>query len=414
MTARVHLFVQHTDDLDHTFLGDDGSTQTNRVDKRGRVQQHETAMATQARGKGRGVSESIRRIAVVVPGMLGSSLIDSRGRILWGENMLDNYRRILSDPSYLKWSASSKPASGEVITQFRFMVFETDVWTRLYKKILWKDFSPGDRIEFGYDWRDDILHSAQFLVDAVAGQLGVDKSELRSRRPAEQPTLVFFTHSLGSHVVRVALGSRELHPSWIDRLIHVAPALRGMPRMFRALYDETTLPLLETLFRLRYLPNGREFHRVLLAAVRTFPSSFQVLPPPQLGYIRTRRSQLFNPLDRRCMPAAMRQHASAAHQLLEAASSIIKENVLAYSVYTDPHRNLGKKTEIQYAATEIGTTRDCRYQIDDILSRTTSGDGLVPASSASPVETRSTKVRNADHNVMCDHPKVVEAVKQYL
>jgi hypothetical protein len=361
------------------------------------------------------VSKSSRRIAVVVPGMLGSSLIDSQGRILWGEDMLANYRRILADPSYIKWSANSQPANAEVVTQFRFMIFKTDVWTRVYKKILWKCFSPDDLIEFGYDWRDDIRNSAKLLVKTVAGQLGVGKSGLRSSRPAEDPTLVFFTHSLGSHVVRVALGSGELHPSWIDRMIHVAPALKGLPRMFRALYDETTLPLLEALFWLRYLPNGGEFHRVLLAALRTFPSSFQVLPPAPLGYIRTQGATLVNPLNETCMPAAMRKHASQAHGLLEAASSIIvNEKMRAYSVYTDPHRSLGKTTETQYAAQVIRSTTECRYEIDKVLRRTRSGDSLIPASSASPVETRSTKVRNADHNVMCDHPKVVEAVEQYL
>ena len=388
----------------------------NRVDKSRRLLQHHTAAARQARGKQRVVSKSSRRIAVIVPGMLGSTLVDSRGRILWSDDMLANYQSILADPSSIKWYPSSEPASGEVITQFKFMYFRTDVWTRFYEEILWRDFPPDDRIEFGYDWRDDILRSAQRLMETLASRRGVGPQfSLRSRRPAEAPTLVFFTHSMGSHVVRVALGSGELHPSWIDRLIHVAPALKGMPLMFRVLYKAPTLPLLETFFWLRYLPNGGEYHRVLLAAIRTFPAAFQVLPPPPLHYIRTQGGPLFNPLRRRCIPAAMRDRASQAHRLLDAASGMIgRARLPAFSVYTDPYLELGKQTEIQYDARPSGRRPNCRYEIDKVLRRTTSGDSLVPASSASPAETRSTKVRNADHNVMCDHPKVVEAVKAFL
>jgi hypothetical protein len=383
--------------------------------------QHEAGRgAEQARGDERVASKSSRRIAVIVPGMMGSTLTGWRGRVLWEEDMRANYRRILAKPSYIGRPAGGKPARGKVMKQFRFSVFKTDVWTRVYDEILAPCFPrPDDRIEFGYDWRDDIVRSARLLVETVARRLRMGQSGLRSERPDGAPTLVFFTHSLGSHVVRAALGSEELHSTWIDRLIHVAPALEGTPLMFRALYEKTTLPLLRELLWLRYLPNGRKYHRELLKAIRTFPSAFQSLPPPPLRYVRmsrTKGGRPVNPLTGTCIPYAMRAHAAQAHALLHKASSIIvRDDVLAYSVYTDPHLHLGKKTEIQYVATSRRNQRKaCRYEIDKVLRRTPSGDGVVPASSASPAETGSTKVKNADHIVMCDHPKVVTAVKAYL
>ena len=390
----------------------------NRVDIAGRLLQHEAGHgADEARGDERVVSKSSRRIAVIVPGMMGSTLVDWRGRILWDDDMLANYQRILDNPSHVRRPARGEPASGKVIKHFSFLAFKKDVWTRVYKEILSQNFPcPDDRIEFGYDWRDDIVRSAELLVEAVAGRLGVGQSGLRSERPQGAPTLVFLTHSLGSHVVRAALGVGELHSSWIDRLIHVAPGLRGTPLMFRALYEKTTLPLLRELFWLRYLPNGRKFHGALLEAIRTFPSAFQSLPPPPLRYVRTKGVALVNPLTGRCIPAVMRGHAAQAHELLRKASGIIvRDEVPAYSVCTDPHRGLGKQTEIQYVATSRrNPIKECRYEIDAVLRRTPSGDGVVPASSASPAEKGSTKVRNADHIVMCDHPKVVSAIQAYL
>ena len=51
---------------------------------------------------------AIERIAVVVPGIMGSCLAyrDASGKLseIWGEDFYGNYKRLLSNPTLLRWN----------------------------------------------------------------------------------------------------------------------------------------------------------------------------------------------------------------------------------------------------------------------------------------------------------------------
>lgn len=51
------------------------------------------------------------RVAVVVPGIMGSSLFYEEGSgrrtEIWGENFMSNYGRLLSNPTLLRWNGTN-------------------------------------------------------------------------------------------------------------------------------------------------------------------------------------------------------------------------------------------------------------------------------------------------------------------
>ena len=111
------------------------------------------------------------RVAVVVPGIMGSTLFygedPERREEIWGENFRTNYRRLLSNPTLLRWNG--RPAESSLLEN----VYISNV-VRFPKYRLWRgllqylyghpEFGPHDRtLIYSYDWRQSLLETARYL-----------------------------------------------------------------------------------------------------------------------------------------------------------------------------------------------------------------------------------------------------------
>jgi hypothetical protein len=237
---------------------------------------------------------------------------------------------------------------------------------------------------------------------------------MKKPRPSDYPKLALFTHSMGGMVARSAVGQKRIHPSWIDRVIQIGAPVLGSPVIFHAAYEELKLPAFRTFLLLRYWKNKERYEQAVLRAFRTFPSTYQMMPPKSIDYARyVDHPNEFNPLYDDCIPKAHRERAHRAHQVFAAASKILVDyQVPVFSVYTGEHHDRNKRTEIDFTVTrrESGA---CRYTIEE-SRRTRFGDSIVPASSAKQAETDAKPVSSVDHELLCDNKQVVDELRRLV
>lgn len=362
----------------------------------------------------------IRRVAVLIPGIMGSSLAyTDAGKVsseIWGENFYDNYKRLLSNPTLLRWNDIKAEAS--FLENIYLLI------PRLPKHRLWKKLfeylsnhgefqKKGRTLKFAYDWRESLLSTAEvlgsFLEEYVQQLAKSENGNLTDYR------FVFLTHSMGGLLVRVAIGKSLIKSQNIDRIIHIGSPLQGAPAAFRSLYGKELLPWLSELTTLFKWKNADLFFEHLLDNVRTFPSLYQLLPPkghsPYLYYSAGQRG---NPLSEPYIPLEYQRYANDAHAMLEKAEQVIIENkVKCFTIYTETHNQ--EKTDVEYRVRPLAPPAT-GYQIMEAIGRTAWGDGTVPFESAcgSLPSCKQNPVKNVTHAFMCNNNKVVDLLHGIL
>ena len=358
------------------------------------------------------------RIAVVLPGIMGSILsYNESGHIteIWGEDFNQNYRRLLKNPDLLKWT-------GQVACAKLLETVNVSSLIPFYKLHLWKkslelistinDFQPpGGLIKCGYDWRPSLTETAPWLINHLSDQIG---APLGSVRPQGKPTCVFLTHSMGGLLIRIAIGMDLIHPTWIDRIIHIGSPLEGAPVSFRVAFDRTSLPLLNELLRLFHWKNYALFKNNLLHCIRSFPSIYELFPRKELKYIWYSQSAISNPLEENYLSPFCRYLAETAHSLLaEAERRIVTNKTKTFCIYTAIHES--KPTEIMYRIQALGPP-DPGYEIEEVMLTTPHGDGTVPKDSASGagLSALGKSVLNVEHALLCNSASVSEILSTIL
>ena len=167
------------------------------------------------------------RIAVVIPGIMGSTLFTENGsderREIWSEHFAQNHRLLCYEPSLLRWSGQPAKSSllENVYGPFPLPFVKIRLWRGLLRFLEeHQQFgTEGHTLKYSYDWRQSLLETAQGLGEQLT---------LHSRWLAEDKKMttgelryVFFTHSMGGLVVRIALGLGVLDPSAVNRLVHI-------------------------------------------------------------------------------------------------------------------------------------------------------------------------------------------------
>jgi hypothetical protein len=363
----------------------------------------------------------VNRVAVIVPGMMGSVLERTEFRhgtqTIWGEDLTENYRTLIGNPGILRWA--DNPAKARLM---RFVRLDAEVpllhWNVPFKKIdLWgrtidllKSRSDFARIvEFGYDWRAPLSDSASMLVSDVHADAGISLSDPAA---AADTAVTFITHSMGGLVVRFAIAAGIIHPSRIDRIIHIGAPLKGSPAAFRTAYDRLDLPLFSEIFGLLRRKNRASFEHHLLECIRTFPSLYHLLPPKEIPYLYYSPSSRSNPLREKAMREDERIIATKCHQMLERAHVIISEQkIRVRTIYTEVHS--GRDTELEYRVVPLAN--GLGYTIEAAHAHTLYGDGTVPCDSARgdpPVQGIS--VINVDHMYLCNDERVVKCLSVLL
>jgi pimeloyl-ACP methyl ester carboxylesterase len=238
------------------------------------------------------------RIPVIVPGLFGSALTDNRGT-LWGSDLLGNFRNILFNSQLLRWEGGTG-AEADLIETFTVTpVVKYHIWPSCLRLLeVADDVAPPRRwVKFGYDWRQSVATTATDLCSVLSKKFGAPASQ--PPPPHSDDRAIFLSHSMGGLVVMAAVGSHELHPNWIDRIVHIGAPLQGAPAAMQAAFDPNQWPFLPDLFEVVWKP-GMSRYRLIQAmqkAAQSFESAYELMPPSAVVYAyQDLGTPLFNPL----------------------------------------------------------------------------------------------------------------------
>ena len=255
-----------------------------------------------------------RNPIIVVPGILGSKLVDvTTGELVWGglEDLsidpgTDKGLRQLALPigdgktPLSKLGSSLRPAG--VLDKAHVSIAGLPAEYEIYSGILatlgaggYVDSALGEKgalnygsahftcFQFSYDWRRDIVESARELGRLIRQKREFVRAQIRERFATDRPALKFdiIAHSMGALVVRYYLmyGDAELPAdgslpalTWagardVSRVIYIAPPNAGAAISLLYLVDG------------RYIgPMSPLYPSALLA---TYPAAYQLLPRPR-------------------------------------------------------------------------------------------------------------------------------------
>ena len=353
--------------------------------------------------------KAIKTVALV-PGIMGSILYYPRQPSdveIWGENLLDNYKRIFKQPHVLDWVG--EPAQSRLLKEIRISNLLPFSKRTLYKKIAeYAQTLPGisSVIECSYDWRDSILNSCLTMTYRLRRNLSV---ELESP-PSDGHKLVFIAHSLGGLVVKAAIAKGMIHPERVDRVIYVGSPLHGAPSAFRSKYSDVDLPLFSEFSWLFRSVRKDVFKRCFLSSMRTFPSLSQLLPAKDIEYICYSPISRTNPLSETFMEEAERTAALEVHDACRQADLILQNaKVSTFAIYTAACSTI--KTDHSYLVKAIANPSG--YDIIQPYYTDWDGDGTVPAYSARGDDNcRRLPVVNCQHAFMCENRAVLDSLSK--
>jgi pimeloyl-ACP methyl ester carboxylesterase len=329
-----------------------------------------------------------KRVAVLIPGILGSVLEDSAGGQIWGEDFHKNYTMLLGNPGLIAWNGQKARARLLKIVRFGDHWYSPKdyLWEAICTKVAFPtEFgNPTNIIEVGYDWRQSNVTSAGDVASFLSRCLGSPLS--RPPPPAEERRLTVIMHSMGGLVARIAVARGLIHPRWIDRLLHIGSPLYGAQSAFGSLFGaEDILPLISLLVSARRLKNRDRFLQFLQTCIRSCPSIYELLPRRQIPYLRPWvdrgsspiTNRLTNPLNENYIDPALVAYAVNAHALLDkACTTLSRAKIPSFTIYTHSHPSL--KTEIEFFA----QAQQGGYRVVEVTGLTSFGDGTVPSDSA--------------------------------
>src|SRR6266702_479388 len=117
--------------------------------------------------------QPVKRVAVVIPGIMGSCLETKAGLELWTENIRANYKRLVRNPAVLQYDGTPANAP-RVLEEIRFLgVFWKSLFGLLLR-FLRKEPAfahPIGVLTFAYDWRESVTASAQNLRQLIDQKL---------------------------------------------------------------------------------------------------------------------------------------------------------------------------------------------------------------------------------------------------
>lgn len=246
-----------------------------------------------------------RNPIIVVPGIMGSRLVDDDGMVVWGafdEEYADpddpaGARRIalpMEKGKSLRILTDGVHSNG-VLDRLRVRILGLPIQLEAYVQILqvlgvggYQDAELADEIDYGddhftcfqfpYDWRRDNVENARYLVHFIEDRRRFVQEQIEARWGVEDADVKFdvVAHSMGGVLLRYALryGGAELPENglpeltWagtehVDTAILVGPPNSGSLAALEVLVDGKHLPVVE-----HYPP----------ALVSTFVAPYQLLP----------------------------------------------------------------------------------------------------------------------------------------
>lgn len=191
-----------------------------------------------------------RRPVVFVPGIMGSQLW------LGNERVWPNVRTLFTNPEIYRLPDETPLTPNGIVDEVVVVpnLIRQEQYSRLSEFLVESlGYTRGvDLLEFAYDWRQDVRHSARKLGEAIAAW-GVT------------PPVTIIGHSLGTLVTRYfveRLGGNRM----VDKLLLMGGPHQGTPEAVTTLVSGPNL-----------LPFGLLGER-LREVLATFPTAYQILP----------------------------------------------------------------------------------------------------------------------------------------
>ncbi|GBF80823.1 lipase/acyltransferase domain-containing protein [Aphanothece sacrum] len=287
-----------------------------------------------------------------VPGIMGSSLIirqnpsSDHDKEIWGEDLLCNIRTLREKPGLLAIQ-ENKPVDAVKVIE-RFNNFTAD-WANIYGSLFDFLITPtGEKglglisenlgsskhpepnfFPFAYDWRKDNQESANFLADFIK-----EKDKNGDRR------LRFIVHSMGGIVTRLMLLDNPDIAQRTDLLFQIASPLLGSAKAYSILKQGLKFNdnfILDWVYNMLQPSKKRaEFCQ----SIMTFPSIYQLLPPPEIKSLCDRNGKLYSALDDSIWPTNVREYLENArnvHQRLKQSQYLDQNQINIRCVYSMSH-----------------------------------------------------------------------------
>jgi hypothetical protein len=285
--------------------------------------------------------------------------------------MLQNYSMIRNNSSILQWV--NQPAAAQLwkdVTFHPIPFIGISLWDKTLRYLAGKSTSV---VECPYDWRQSLQDSACHIVGLLGSSQGISTS-LAEVAPPNSVCFDMITHSMGGLVLRTAIGMRILHPSWLGKILHLAPPLQGSAAAFRCVVDRTTLPMLNEFLHLVHLRNFLSFKNMVFDVFRTFPSIYELMPPDNVQFLHAPSGKQISPGSVSQVDSTLFTAAKQTHKYIALADSILASSAVRVEVIFTALNN-GSETDFGYRYNPRSSSIEETY-----VSHF--GDGTVHSSSA--------------------------------
>jgi hypothetical protein len=224
--------------------------------------------------------------------------------------------------------------------------------------------------------------------------------------------LAIVGHSMGGLIAALALLGGHVQAQTLRKFISIGTPFGGAPSAFKALYEIGYLPGMLWLDRaMNWRRNRRKCRQILLEALQSFTSIYQLLPPVKDAYVDLENGRTINPLSETILDQSMKDAALETHIELGKFPQFLVANpsIQHYFIYGDSPDNTDKLYTAKVSPTGTG-------YIEPRCYRTTHGDGTVPVSSASVTASAVSRspVVGPIHSFMCVDPRIIDLVVAYL
>ena len=218
------------------------------------------AIVTGARS---GRAQATKKVAVFLPGIMGSTLRIRKGGLtaqVWSDSPCEISQVLIDNPPLLDLppvatdTAIIKQASlrGHSIPDLSSLGLPQ---TKFYSSILdllgnqHAEFKkPGGLLAFSYDWRQDCYAILAELQEALASRFSVSYHDGQAL-PGSGCSFYVIGHSMGGLLAFLAIARGLIHKDDLANLILLAPPLQGAALSFRQLCDGAPIPFTDWEFR---------------------------------------------------------------------------------------------------------------------------------------------------------------------
>ncbi|MDO8565513.1 MAG: alpha/beta fold hydrolase [bacterium] len=346
---------------------------------------------------------------IIVPGIIGSKLIDSGNSEIWPSTL--NVITSITDNFLDTLVLNADGITGQTISSPSVIrnISSSHIFDYLFDTLGSSSFTENqDSFEFPYDWRLDILKTAsdnesnaitslKEKIDAIKAQRGVTKVDI-------------VAHSMGGLLVKKYL--KDYGGDSVDKFIDIGTPHTGAPKAFKALNFGDQFGFEKAGFVFLNLNKMKEISQ-------NMPAVYQLLPSQEYfdDALNDYRYYVFNAAsgeDRLTFDQTKSYLNSSGRNstLVDRANTLHQEidnlDPATYGVETYNIVGCGTPTIGQFYVLEDG-----EHPIYNI--KMINGDGTVPLKSAEAMSATSTYyVRNAQHALMPSTSGVKELVAGIL